>query len=77
MITLFRSAAAVAVAVVAVVAMITPSAAQPLRERAHGAAICVAPGKITCTPARYAQAGDACACKDMFGNLKRGRVAWK
>ncbi len=81
MITVFRPAAAIAVAAVAVVAMITPSSAQPLRERAqgraHGAAICVAPGKITCAPARYAQAGDACACKDMFGNLKRGRVAWK
>lgn len=77
MITLFRPAVAAAVAAAAVVAMVVPSSAQPARERAHGAAICVAPGKLTCAPARYAQAGDACACKDMFGNLKRGRVAWK
>lgn len=76
-----RSPAATAVAAAAIVAMTVlmtvPSSAQPLRERAHGAAVCVAPGKVTCAPARYAQAGDACACKDMFGKLVRGRVAWK
>lgn len=73
--------AAAAVAAVVLAALTVPSSAQPLRERAHerahGAAICVAPGKLTCAPARYAQAGDACACKDTFGHLKRGRVAWK
>lgn len=55
-----------------------PAAAQSAaaKPRAHGAAICVAQG-LTCAPARYAQAGDACACKDLFGSLKRGRVAWK
>lgn len=73
----FCHVAIAAVTAAVVVALTAPSSAQPRRERAHGAAICVAPGKITCAPARYAQAGDACACKDMFGNLKRGRVAWK
>jgi len=71
---LIRSAAAVAV----LLAAVPPAAAQSIamKQRAHGPAICVAPG-TTCAPARYAQAGDACACKDLFGALKRGRVVWK
>lgn len=70
---LIRSAAAVAVLFAA-----QPAAAQSnaMKQRAHGPAICVAAG-TTCAPARYAQAGDACACKDLFGTLRRGRVAWK
>ncbi|MGN6460045.1 MAG: hypothetical protein ACTHLY_02460 [Pseudolabrys sp.] len=75
--TSFRRVAIAAVTATAVVVLTAPVSAQPLRERAHGAAICVAPGKITCAPARYAQAGDPCARKDMFGRLVRGRVAWK
>lgn len=75
--TSFRRVAIAAVTATAVVVLTAPASAQPLRERAHGAAICVAPGKITCAPSRYAQAGDPCACKDMFGRLVRGRIAWK